>query len=175
MSAVGRRRFYDENRPGAVFPPSSQECAHSDLARKRSVAAAHSLNGHDTTMTTRLSTVAPDLEDLLLVASPEARKDAAGAVSKLALHHCGVVLPLEAISASDQEAYAAKLDEIYFDLRERNDATTDGAFCAARAASSAAFATMGRCEEAVYEAIIALGDTELVRMLVVSNLDERET
>jgi len=119
---------------------------------------------------TRLSVVAPDLEGLLRGASAAARAEIAVAVSQLALHVCGVLLPPHVALTSTEEAYAAELDEKYLNLSEKGDAARHQVFCAARAVSSAAFARSGQCEDAVYEAIIATGDPETVRQKIVSRL-----
>jgi hypothetical protein len=118
----------------------------------------------------RLSTVAPDLEDLLCTASAATRDEIALAVSQLALRLCDVVLPPDVALANGEEAYAAELDVKYFNLSEEGNAASHYAFSAARAVSSAAFARSGRCEDAIYEAIIATDDTESVRQQVVASL-----
>ena len=121
-------------------------------------------------MKTRLSVVAPDLEGLLGGASAAARAEIAAAVSQLALRLCGVLLPPHVALTSTEEAYAAELDEKYFNLSERGDAASQQVFCAARAVSSAAFARSGQCEDAVDEAIIATDDFFAVRQKIVSRL-----
>ena len=121
-------------------------------------------------MKSRLSTVAPDLEDVVSVASSATRYEIAFAVSQLALRLCEVVLPPHVALANKEEAYAAELDAEYFNLSEEGSAASHHVFCAARAVSSAGFARSGRCEDAIYEAIIATDDTESVRQQVVASL-----
>lgn len=118
----------------------------------------------------RLSLVAADIETLLRTASASARARAAIAVSELALHRCGVPTPPDLVRPNAREAYAAALDAEYLKLSDEGHTSCDSAFSAARAASSAAFASSEKCEDAVYEAIIATDDAEAVRRLVIASL-----
>lgn len=88
--------------------------------------------------------------------------------SELAIRVCNVSMPSSAASALDRHAYAASLDEIYFDLNDAGDDRAKVAFTAARAVTSSACAAEGRAEDAVYEAIIAIDDIALVRAQVLA-------
>ena len=119
-------------------------------------------------MTSRLTHVDRDLDELLRTAEPRTRMAGGLSASQVAIRVCNVTMPSDADSATDRHAYAASLDKVYFDLNDAGDDRAQGAFAAARAATSSAFAADGRAEEAVYEAIVATGDLTLVRAHVLA-------
>ena len=121
-------------------------------------------------MTYRLAHLSRALYELLAATPPATRAAVGVSLSELAMRLCEVVLPQDVVTADERHAYAARLDEIYFDLNDAEDAGTTKAFAAARAASSSAYAMQGEAEDAIYEAMIAIDDMELARAHILAVL-----
>ena len=119
-------------------------------------------------MTSRLAHLDRDSDELLRASEPRIRFAAAVAASELALRVCNVSVPLEATGAIERHAYAAALDRIYFDLHDVGHEGAEVAFAAARASTSSACASEGAAGEAVYEAVIATENLQLVKVTVLA-------
>ena len=130
--------------------------------------AVHNLQKSTRAMSSRLESVDTTLHEMLRSADVQARAAAAISASQLAMRRCNVSIPPGNSTSLDHHAFAASLDENYFELDAAGNDRSKAAFSAARAATSFAFAVEGRAEEAVYEAIIATEDLASVRAQVLA-------
>jgi hypothetical protein len=128
---------------------------------------------------TRLDNVVPDLSAFLQNASPEQRAAAAWAAAKWAVQTVGlsnacVSHTLATGQLDNLSAIVVTLDRRYFELQELLEkdqcsaSEVEIAFGLARAANAVEFAARGEPFEAVYEALIAAGDSPEFRARVVS-------
>jgi hypothetical protein len=125
----------------------------------------------------RLSTIAPDLDDLLQSIPPGFRvyagwEAARWAVGRVGLDHPVIAAALRAGYSEAVPVLAAELDDQYLELQGRADsAGRDSpavltAFAHARAAAAVVFAAEDQAEEAVYEAALATDAVAELRPVV---------
>ncbi len=121
-------------------------------------------------MSTRLHTIAPDLEDALAAASAERCREAAWAAARWAAERAG--LPADADTHAIHEL-AEELDNRYLEMNDGesdSEASVLALFSKARAASAVKFAVLGEPVEAIYEAGIATDDVQTLRTIVHNSL-----
>ena len=110
-------------------------------------------------MSTRLSTISPELDETIRKASSEQKYELASAFSEWALRNSLYQGPMPA-SQSEARVLLERLDSKYWDLQESEGSSTSVAFAfsQARAMNAALFAFGGDASEAAYEAVIATDD-----------------
>ena len=124
----------------------------------------------------RLSTIAPDLDDLLRTIPPGFRvyagwEAARWAVGRVGLEHPVIAAALRAGYSEAVPALAAELDDRYLKLLGLHetsgiDTEVGTAFAHARAAAAIVFAAEDQAEEAVYEAALATDAVAELRPVV---------
>ena len=126
-------------------------------------------------MTSRLNSIAPEIESRFLVVSEDLTNSIALNVALWAvesnvsaenqLHELA-----ESIDAKFAERISKAFDERYFESKDQNPTEALKYFSCARAASSMAFALSKNPTEAIYEAIIATNDLTTIKSLVTKGL-----
>ena len=126
-------------------------------------------------MTSRLTTVAPEIENSFLGVSEELTNSIALSIASWAVKCNGSVGDhmqnlAEFIDAKLAIDVSNAFDERYFECKDQNPSVALKYFSCARAASSMAFALSKNPKEAIYEAIIATDDLATIKNLVTKAL-----
>jgi len=133
----------------------------------------HLLHVSHLVMTSRLASIAPDIENTLATL-PQSRRTtialeaALWAIKKLDADSEETSSLITSNDPALAESFARHYDALYFETEDSSPSDSFRYFCLARATSSLAFALTANDSEAIYEAIIATDDVLSIREMLNS-------